>query len=298
MFGGSMVALVTPMSASGVLDFSALKRLLDFHLQAGTAAVVIAGTTGESATLDHDDYLALLACAIEHCHSRLPVIAGAGSCATATAVSQAKIAHQLGADGLLVVTPYYNRPTQDGLFAHYRAVAEACELPLILYNVPGRTGCDLLPETVARLAEIGNIVAIKEAVAELGRVQQLLACTPDDFVVFSGDDATAMQSLLAGASGVVSVVANLMPATMAALCVACREKDRDQAQTINLRLAPFYAVTMLESNPIPVKWCLHRMGLIGTGIRLPMTALAPRHRSRCDDLLRKEGLLPDTAPVN
>jgi len=293
-----MVALVTPMSATGVLDMPALDRLLDFHLHAGTDALVIAGTTGESATLGHDDYLALLAHAIDQVSGRLLVIAGAGSCATAVAIRQAKNAAQLGADGLLVVTPYYNRPTQNGLHDHYLAVAEASDLPVVLYNVPSRTSCDMLPETVAKLAEIDNIVAIKEAVAELSRVRELIDCTPDDFAVFSGDDATAMQSMQAGAAGVVSVVANLMPAEMAQLCKACREKDGGEAERLNTRLEPFFAASMLESNPIPVKWCLYRMGMIGPGIRLPLTALAQRYRGSCEALLQDEGLLARTRIPN
>ena len=277
MFGGSIVALVTPMHEDGSLDLEALGRLVDFHTGAGTSAVVIAGTTGESPCITAGELDNMLRTALEAASGRLAVIAGTGSNATAHAVELTAAAARAGAAAALVVTPYYNKPTQQGLFLHYRAVARDGGLPVILYNVPGRTACDLLPETVARLAEVEGIVGIKEAVPGTERVTRLRALLGDRLDLLSGDDATAMDFLLAGGDGVISVTANVAPRLMHGMVEAARHGEPRKAEALNDRLSGLHRALFVEPNPIPVKWGVMHMGLIGAGIRLPLTPLDPVH---------------------
>ncbi len=275
MFHGSMVAIVTPMSPDGALDHDSLARLIEFHIENGTDAIVAVGTTGESATLDEDEHCALIREVVERVRGRVPVIAGTGANATSEAIRLTRCALEGGADACLLVTPYYNKPTQEGLYLHYKAVAEAVPIPQILYNVPGRTACDLLPETVARLAAVSNIVGIKEATGNIARAREILDRCGDKMDVYAGDDATAMELMLMGGKGVISVTANVAPRLMHEMSAAALRGDRTQADTINQRLMPLHQELFIESNPIPVKWALHQMGLIPSGLRLPLTPLSP-----------------------
>jgi 4-hydroxy-tetrahydrodipicolinate synthase len=277
MFGGSNVALVTPMRGDGSLDLEALARLVEFHVESGTDAVVISGTTGESPCLSTAELDTLIRAALEAAAGRLQVIGGSGSNSTARAVELTRAVRDAGAVAALVVTPYYNKPTQQGLYLHYQAVAREGGLPVILYNVPGRTACDLLPETVARLAEQPGIVAIKEALPGTDRVRRYRELLGDRLGLLSGDDATAMDFLLAGGDGVISVTANVAPRLMHGLCEAARHGESRKAAALNDRLAALHAALFVEPNPIPVKWALTQMGLIQAGIRLPLTPLEPRH---------------------
>ncbi|HUF73462.1 MAG TPA: 4-hydroxy-tetrahydrodipicolinate synthase [Gammaproteobacteria bacterium] len=290
MLAGSMVALVTPMSDDGAVNEDELGRLIDFHIEAGTEALVIAGTTGESATLTHEEHLDLLERSCRLTAGRIPVIAGTGSNSTRQTLELSAKASRLKIEALLIVTPYYNKPTQEGLVRHYTAIADAVERPIILYNVPGRTAVDLKPATVVRLAGHPRIVGIKEATGEIGRVEELRdACGPD-FTLLSGDDATACEFMLAGGDGVISVTGNVAPAQMRELCDAARAGKRDEAEAIDAYLRDLHRNLFIESNPIPVKWALNAMGLIGSGIRLPLTELAPEHRPAVSAALAKAGL--------
>jgi 4-hydroxy-tetrahydrodipicolinate synthase len=273
MFYGNWVALVTPMHSDLTLDTQALLRLLDWHIAEGTAGIVILGTTGEAPTLSADERTELITTTLQHVAGRLPIIVGVGSHCTNTAVRSAKQAMQLGADGVLLVTPYYNRPTQRGLVAHCTAVADAITIPVMLYNVPTRTGCDLLPETVALLSQHERIVALKEATGDLSRLDDLLALDLD-LALLSGDDETACAFIRKGGVGVVSVVGNIVPAQLQAMVQAARGGDVESAEALNKQLAPLTQFLFVESNPIPVKWLLSAMGHIKPGIRLPLTALA------------------------
>jgi 4-hydroxy-tetrahydrodipicolinate synthase len=286
MFSGSLVAIVTPMADDGAVDYAAWARLVDFHLTHGTQGLVVGGTTGESATLTEPELQQLVVRAREQIRGRMALLAGAGTSNTAQSVERAKWLSTLGVDGLLVVTPAYNKPTQEGLYQHFAAVAAASAVPVVLYNVPGRTAVDMLPATVARLAELPRIVAIKEAVERMERIRELVAIAPSHFAVLSGDDATAREAQLAGARGVISVTGEM--AQMIAMAVAGRA---DEAARIDRRLAPWHRLLFVESNPIPVKWALARMGLIGPGIRLPLTPLAARHHSLMRTTLEEYGLL-------
>lgn len=277
MLSGSMVALVTPMYENGAIDYEALLRLIDFHVDAGTETLVIAGTTGESATLDHDEHCALIERACELAAGRIPIVAGTGSNSTTQTIDLSRAVDGLPIEAFLVVTPYYNKPTQLGMQRHFSAVADAVSHPLILYNVPGRTGVDLRPETVIELSRHGNIGSIKEATAELDRVAVLRDGCGPDFSLLSGDDATAREFMLRGGDGVISVTANVAPAAMRQLCDAARAGDRDRAERIDARLQSLHAELFVESNPIPVKWAVQQMGLIGPGIRLPLTPLAAEY---------------------
>jgi 4-hydroxy-tetrahydrodipicolinate synthase len=283
MFHGSMVALVTPMQADGAVDNEALERLVDFHVENGTDAIVAVGTTGESATLDEKEHCDVIRRVVDHAAGRIPVIAGTGANSTREAIDLTRCAQQAGADACLLVTPYYNKPTQEGLYLHFRAVAEAVAIPQILYNVPGRTAVDMLPETVFRLADISNIVGIKEATGDLGRGQEILDGCGDKLDLYSGDDATAMDLILAGAKGDISVTANVAPKAMHEMCAAALNGDRAEAERINKDLLGLHQNLFLEANPIPVKWALQEMGLIPEGIRLPLTPLA----ESCHDPLRE-----------
>lgn len=292
MITGSIVALVTPMDADGAVDFEALDRLVAWHIEAGTAAIVAVGTTGESATLDNDEHVAVIQRVVAAADRRIPVIAGTGANATSEAVALTRAAAECGADAALLVTPYYNKPPQEGLYRHFRAVAEAVDIPQLLYNVPGRTGCDLLPATVKRLAEVPNIIGLKEALADEARIKELVGCgLPGDFALYSGDDGTACGAMLAGFHGDVSVVANVAPAQMARMCAAATAGDRAAAEAADAELAGLHRDLFLQANPIPVKWALHAMGLIGAGIRLPLVPLAEEHHDTLRATLRAAGAL-------
>jgi len=274
MFHGSMVALVTPMYADGGLDEASLRTLIEFHMENGTDAIVTVGTTGESATLDEREHCAVIRQVVDFVRGRVPVIAGTGANSTSEAITLTRYAMQAGADACLLVTPYYNKPTQEGLYLHYKAIAAAVPIPQILYNVPARTACDLLPETVQRLADIPNIIGIKEATGNLERVREILLRCGDTIRVYAGDDSAALEVMMMGGKGVISVTANIAPRLMHDMCVAALQGDRIKAQAINDRLAPLHRDLFIESNPIPVKWALHQMGLIPPGIRLPLTPLS------------------------
>lgn len=280
MFSGSLVAIVTPMASDGAIDLAAWDRLLDFHLANGSSGIVVGGTTGESATLTDAELRELVVRALKRVQGRVPVIAGAGTSSTATTVERARWLGELGADGLLVVTPPYNKPTQEGLFRHFAAVAAASAVPVLLYNVPGRTAVDMLPATVARLSVLPRIVGIKEAVADMRRIAELRATCRRGFVLLSGDDASCREAIAQGADGVVSVTANVAPREMAQMVAAARCGDAAGAEAIDRRLASLHADLFLEANPIPVKWLLHHRGLIGEGIRLPLTPLSARLQPR------------------
>ena len=274
MFQGSNVALVTPMRANGVIDEPALDRLVEYHIENGTNGIVAVGTTGESATLDVEEHCAVIGRVVEVASGRVPVIGGTGANSTAEAIHLTKRAKELGVDGCLLVTPYYNKPTQEGLYRHFLAVSEEVDIPQILYNVPGRTACDMLPETVERLAGRPNIVGIKEATGCLERIRELLARCGSGFVVLSGEDHLSLETMLAGGHGVISVTANVAPAAMQEMCRLALGGDREGARAVDARLRDLHAALFFESNPIPVKWMLHDMGLIPPGIRLPLTPLS------------------------
>ena len=291
MIAGSMVALVTPMDSQGAVDWDSLGKLVDFHLQQGTNAIVAVGTTGESATLDVPEHIEVVRRVVQQVAGRMPVIAGTGGNSTRESVELTQAAKDVGADACLLVTPYYNKPTQEGLYLHFRHIAEAVAIPQILYNVPGRTVCDMLPETVERLARIDNIIGIKEATGDLQRAREVLDRVPADFLVYSGDDATAVELMLMGGKGNISVTANVAPRAMADLCSAAMAGQAEAARAINDRLMPLHKALFIESNPIPVKWALHEMGLIPDGIRLPLTWLSPRCHEPLRQAMRQCGVL-------
>lgn len=291
MFQGSLVALVTPMEPQGSIDWARLEQLIEFHLREGSDGLVSVGTTGESATLDEAEHCEVIRFTVETVRQRVPVIAGTGANSTAEAIHLTERAKALGADACLLVTPYYNKPTQEGLFQHYRAVAEAVSIPQILYNVPSRTGCDLLPDTVARLASVPHIIGLKEATGDLARAAQLLSALPEGFLLFSGDDATAAEFCLLGGHGVISVTANVAPRLMHELCAAARLGDRIRVKGIDDRLALLHQDLFVESNPIPVKWALAEMGLIQRGIRLPLTWLSEGCEGRVRAALGAAGVI-------
>lgn len=291
MFGGSMVAIVTPMTIDGEIDFQAWQRLLEFHAEEGTDALVVGGTTGESPTLSTAELGELVSHALRVLRGRMPIIVGAGTNSTARTVERALELSSAGVDGLLVVTPYYNKPTQEGLYQHYRAVAEASSVPVIAYNVPARTGVDLLPETVQRLARIPRIVGLKEATGNVERGRQIIASCPSTFELLSGDDPTAHELMAVGARGVISVTANIAPRRMHELCVAAVKADAARVSELDGRLRELHRVLFVESNPIPTKWALAEMGLIGPGIRLPLTPLAAHHHEQVRAVLRTAEVL-------
>lgn len=278
MFEGSIVALVTPFDESGEVDFPALARLVALHLEHGTDALVIGGSTGESTTLRPGELQALLDAVVAQVDGRIPVIAGTGTAATDRVIENNRLAASRGADAVLVVTPYYNRPTQHGLLAHFRAIADRSELPVILYNVPSRTAVDLLPETVQALAGHERIVAIKEAVGKMERIDALRRLCGEDLVVLSGDDHTCLDAMRHGARGVISVAANVMPGPFKALCDAALGRDWPAAEREDLRMRELFDLLMIESNPIPVKWALHEMSLCSPQVRLPLTPLSAEYR--------------------
>ncbi|PQA40157.1 4-hydroxy-tetrahydrodipicolinate synthase [Amnimonas aquatica] len=291
MIIGSLVALATPMNTDGTVDWDALKRLVEWHVAEGTHGIVAVGTTGESATLDVEEHLQVVRTVIEVAAGRLAVIAGTGANSTREAIELTGEAAKLGADAALLVTPYYNKPTQEGLYQHYKAIAEAVNLPQILYNVPGRTGVDMLNATVARLAGLPNIVGIKDATGNLERGEELIRLVGDRMAVYSGDDATAIELILLGAKGNISVTANVAPGVMAEACEAALEGDAERARALTGSVAQLHDVLFIESNPIPVKWALAEMGRIGLGIRLPLTVLAEDARPRVRAALQASGVL-------
>jgi 4-hydroxy-tetrahydrodipicolinate synthase len=291
MFHGSMVALVTPMHEDGAIDTAALRRLVDFHVANGTTALIAVGTTGESATLDMDEHCEVIRLCAEHAAGRVPVIAGTGANSTTEAIELTRCAERAGADACLLVTPYYNKPTQEGLYLHHKAVAEAVPIPQILYNVPGRTACDMLPATVVRLAGIPNIVGIKEATGNMDRAREILSLCGDRLDVYSGDDTTGLDLMLIGGKGVISVTTNVAPRAMQDMCVLARNGDATGARAINDRLMGLHKHLFAESNPIPVKWALQQMGLIERGIRLPLTWLSPAYHETVRQALRTAGVI-------
>ena len=286
-----MVALVTPMFADGSVDFDSLSKLVEMHIESGTAAIVSMGTTGESATLDMDEHCEVMRRTVEMVAGRIPVIGGTGSNSTTEAIELTRCAQQGGADACLLVAPYYNKPTQQGLYLHHKSIAESVDIPQILYNVPGRTVCDMLPETVARLAEIPNIVGIKEATGSLERMHEILSRVPGDFDLYSGDDDTGVEFMLQGGHGVISVTNNIAPKAMAAVCKAALAGDREKAVELNQPLEGLHRNLFLEANPIPVKWALNEMGLIPEGIRLPLTPLSKEFHEPLRKALRDAGVL-------
>ena len=290
MFRGSIVALVTPMRDDKV-DVSHLRELVEFHLEMGTHGFVIAGTTGEAATLSHDEKLLAIKTVIEQVKEQVPVIAGTAMNGTKDCIQLTQEAMACGAHAALIMTPAYIKPTQDGLFQHYAHVASSVAIPIILYNVPSRTACDLLPETVARLAKISNIVGIKEATGQMTRLQQILRLSDNSIDVYSGDDLTAAAWMLAGAKGVISVTANVAAKLMAKLCDLAMDGDSAACLRLNEQLMPLHELLFVESNPIPVKWALSRMGLITGDIRLPLTALSPNHHAALEKVLRSIDLI-------
>ncbi|ADE13831.1 dihydrodipicolinate synthase [Nitrosococcus halophilus Nc 4] len=291
MFHGSMVALVTPMHPDGALDWESLRRLVDFHIENSTDAIVAVGTTGESPTLDVKEHIRVIREVVDQAHGRVPVIAGTGANCTREAEELTRAALEAGADACLLVAPYYNRPTQEGLYLHFKAIAEAVPIPQILYNVPSRTACDLLPETVARLAGISNIIGIKEAGGGVARGRRILELCGEKLDLYSGDDDIAMEYMLMGGRGTISVTANVAPKVVHELCTVALRRDREAAEAINAGLGPLYTALFSEANPIPVKWALYEMGLIAEGIRLPLTVLSERYREPLRQALRQAQVL-------
>ncbi|MCX7097871.1 MAG: 4-hydroxy-tetrahydrodipicolinate synthase [Methylococcales bacterium] len=273
MIQGSIVALVTPMYASGAVDKDSLKKLVEFHIAQGTDALVAVGTTGESATLDENEHCDVIKSVVDYVAGRIPVIAGTGANSTTEAVSLTRKAKLAGADACLIVTPYYNKPTQEGLYLHHKAIAEAVDIPQILYNVPGRTACDMLPETVGRLSAIPNIVGVKEATGDLSRVKKIRDLVGQDFAIYTGDDATSREFCLLGGNGTITVTGNVAPRLVHEMIMAAMAGDEATALAIDTKLAGLHKNLFIQSNPIPVKWALAEMGLMGTGIRLPLTWL-------------------------
>lgn len=291
MITGSLVALVTPMHADGSLDFEGLRRLVDFHVKEGTDAIVVVGTTGESPTVSVDEHHQLIEAVVKQAAGRIAVIAGAGANSTSEAIEMTKFAKEAGADAALSVVPYYNKPTQEGLYRHFRAIAEAVDIPVILYNVPGRTVADLSNETTLRLAQIPNIVGIKDATGNIDRGSELIAKAPEGFAVYSGDDQSACSLLLMGGKGNISVVANVAPRMMHDMCAAALAGDLKKARELNFRMLGLHRSLFCEANPIPVKWACQQLGLIGEGIRLPLTPLSPECHERVRAAMRQAGLL-------
>lgn len=292
MITGSLVALVTPMHPNGDIHWEELDRLVDFHIENGTHGIVAVGTTGESATLDPEEHCQAIGRVIERVAGRIPVIAGTGGNSTKEAIELTSEAQKLGADACLLVVPYYNKPTQEGLYQHFKAIAEAVpEMSQMLYNVPGRTSCDMLNETVVRLADIPNIVAIKDATGDVPRGIELIKALNGRLTVYSGDDATAVELMLAGGKGNISVSANVAPAAMSAMCEAAIAGNRDEAMRLHELLKPLSGKLFVEANPIPVKWALYRMGLISEGIRLPLTPLSEKFHGEVEEALKASGVL-------
>ncbi len=291
MITGSIVAIVTPMQEDGQIDFPALKKLIDFHAAEGTDGIVIVGTTGESPTVSVDEHCELIRFTVEHAAGRLPVIAGTGANSTAEAIELTRFAQKAGARAALSVVPYYNKPTQEGLYRHFRTVAEAVELPVLLYNVPGRTVADMSNDTTLRLAEIPNIIGIKDATGNIDRACDLIVRAPKDFALYSGDDMTCMATILLGFHGTISVTANVAPRLMHEMCAAAAAGNAQTARDIHFRLLNLHRDLFCEANPIPVKWAVQQLGLAPGGIRLPLTPLSAANQERIRTALRKAGVL-------
>jgi len=290
MFKGSMVAIVTPMHEDGEIDKSALHDLIEWHIESKTNGIIVAGSTGESATLEPDEKLELISFAVKQAAGRIPVIAGTGTNSTRTTLKLTENAKRAGANACLIVTPYYNKPTQNGLYQHYKTVAETIDLPIILYNVPSRTACDLLPETVERLAQIKNIIGIKEATGKTERAEEIAQRCGQDFAIYSGDDATALDLMLHGAQGVISVTANIAPYKMHEMCQAVLSGQQTLAEKINNELMLLHKRLFIESNPIPTKWALNRMGKIKTGIRMPLLPLDKKYYEEVKEAMQNAGV--------
>ena len=292
MITGSIVALVTPMHADSLdVDWKALEQLIEWHIEQGTNGLVAVGTTGESATLSVAEHSRVISAAVEISNGRIPVIAGTGANCTREAIELTESAKQAGADACLLVTPYYNKPTQEGLYLHYKAIAEAVDIDQILYNVPGRTACDMQPKTVLRLSCIANIVGIKEATGDLGRAAKIIAETSSDFAVYSGDDHSARELILLGGNGDISVTANVAPKLMSELCAAALAGDAEKALSIDRQLLPLHDAMFVESNPIPVKWAVGQLGLMGDALRLPMTQLSASNQVKVTQAMKDASLI-------
>jgi 4-hydroxy-tetrahydrodipicolinate synthase len=290
MITGSLVAIVTPMREDGSLDLARFKSLIDWHVAEGTDGIVVVGTTGESPTVDFDEHKELIRIAVQHSRGRIPIIAGTGGNSTAEAIELTESAKKAGATASLSVVPYYNKPTQEGLYRHFRKIAEAVELPMLLYNVPGRTVADMQNDTVLRLAQVPGIIGIKDATASIERGTDLIRRAPRNFAIYSGEDATALAIILLGGHGVISVTANVAPKLMHQMCAAALVGDVKKAREINLRLLPLHQRLFLEANPIPVKWALAEMGLIEPGLRLPLSPLAERFHQPVREALHEAGI--------
>lgn len=288
---GSMVALITPMHEDGSVDFAALETLVAFHIDSGTRAIISMGTTGESATLDQPEHIEVIRRTVQLAGGKIPVIAGTGANSTSEAIELTQAAKEAGADACLLVTPYYNKPTQEGLYQHYKAIAEAVEIDQILYNVPGRTAVDMLPETIVRLSSIDNIIGVKDATGDLAVAQQLIDLCPEDFLLYSGDDATAIEFILMGGHGGISVSANVVPKQLSQAYEAAFNDDRALAESINAPLKDLHSHLFIESNPIPVKWAMHRMGKCEAGIRLPLTVLSTEAQPILENDLTNLGVI-------
>ncbi len=292
MFSGSIVALITPFDSDGEVDYASLKKLVDFHVAAGTDAIVSVGTTGESATLSIEEHVKVVSKTVEFAEGRIPVIAGTGANATHEAITFSRLFNNTGIKGCLSVTPYYNKPTQEGLYLHYKAIAEETDIPQILYNVPGRTAVDLLPETVARLSEIKVIAGLKDATGDLSRVKKHRELCRDDFVLLSGDDSTGLEFIKLGGNGVISVTNNVAAEDMAKMVHLALNGQFEEAEAINQRLMPLHKNLFVESSPIPVKWAAHQMGLIELGdLRLPLTTLTEKSQPAVVEAMKIAGLL-------
>ncbi len=290
MIQGSIVAIVTPMLADGEIDYPAYDRLIEWHIESGTDAIVVAGTTGESPTLSHHEHCDLIKHSVKKIAGRVPVVAGTGSNSTREAIFLTKAAKEFGADACLIVVPYYNKPSQEGLYQHFKLISESVDIPQILYNVPSRTGCDMQAQTVSRLAQFDNIIGIKEASGDLDRCRELISLCGDRISIISGDDATARQLMLAGGKGNISVTANLVPAQMHEMCKRAIAGDAVGAEAIDMPLAGLHARLFVEGNPVPVKWAMAQMGLIQAGIRLPLVELNPAFRVTVADAMRAAGI--------
>ncbi len=291
MIKGSIVAIVTPMNADGSLDMAAFRALIDFHIEQGTDAIVVVGTSGESPTVDVIEHELLIQVAVDHAAKRIPVIAGTGANSTKEAIELAAFSKKAGADASLTVVPYYNKPTQEGLYQHFKAIAEAVDMPHILYNVPGRTVADMNNDTVLRLAQIPNIVGIKDATGNIGRGSELLLRAPKDFAIYSGDDASTLAMMLLGAHGAISVTANVAPKLMHEMCVAALNGEVAKAREINFRLLGLHLDLFVEANPIPVKWAVARMGMMQNFLRLPLTPLTPASQPVVEIAMRQAGII-------
>ncbi len=295
MFTGSIVALVTPMKKDGGIDYKSLHNLVEWHIASGTDGLVVTGTTGESATLTTDEKYELVSKVVEQVAKRIPVIAGTGTASTHHTLELTHNAKTAGVDAALIVTPYAIKPSQNGLYEHYKLIAEKVTLPIILYNVPGRTACDLLPETVKRLSKIDNIIGIKEATGKLERAIEIAQLCEKNFAIYSGDDATALGLLLNGAQGIISVTSNVAPRKMHDVCKAALAGDKVLAEKLHTELMPLHEKLFLETNPVPTKWALHRMGLIPEGIRLPLLPLEAKYHAELEAALLETGILHEKA---